>query len=271
LGVYVCIASTHKYTFVANVFVMTKTAKPDHKKEEENDLVFSYLTLRNLIGILGMLLPVILLFAPFGRIQPSISDYYYTGKGDILVVVLSVLGVFLFTYYGYNRWERLLTIIAAVSGIGVAFVPTTYRGRPGEYTIHNPDSMIGKWFGEGMHFTCAGIFLVSLAIMSLVFFTKFKTPVCKDNGRRTQKGKRNMVYKICGWIMLGCVAVLALYLLARKLEIKAITDLVGDFPVIFVLESVAVEAFGFSWLTKGETFWPDGQSYALRILKMKQH
>lgn len=80
--------------------------KSDRGKENDNNLVFSYMTLRNLIGFSGMLLPFVLMFFTKKTngefVKPSISDYYYTGNGDILVVLLSVLGVFLFTYKGYN-------------------------------------------------------------------------------------------------------------------------------------------------------------------------
>lgn len=43
----------------------------DSTKEANNELVFSYLTLRNLIGFSGILLPIILAIAPR---RPS--DYY---------------------------------------------------------------------------------------------------------------------------------------------------------------------------------------------------
>ena len=57
--------------------------KTDREKEAGNDLVISFLTLRNYIGISGMLLPVILtLFTPKGQqdkvMEHSISEYYYT-------------------------------------------------------------------------------------------------------------------------------------------------------------------------------------------------
>ena len=85
----------------------------DVSKEKNNELVFSYLTLRNLIGFCGISLPWALALFPsrsgsdYG-FEPSISDYFYTDRGDVLVVLLSVLGVFLLTYTGYNWRERAL-------------------------------------------------------------------------------------------------------------------------------------------------------------------
>jgi hypothetical protein len=72
----------------------------------------------------------------------------------------------------------------------------------------------------------------------------------------TQKGKRNVVYKICGWTIVGCIVALALYFIIKP-------D-VGDFPVVFIFEAIAVEAFGISWITKGESLWPDGQTFFLK-------
>lgn len=120
--------------------------------------------------------------------------------------------------------------------------------------------MIGSLFGEGAHLACAATFLLCLAIMSLVYFPKTNaTTLRKPDGSLTQKGKRNIVYKICGWTIIICLVALCLYFIVKP-------DL-GSFPVIFVCETIAVEAFGFSWLTKGETLWPDGEHYAVTAFK----
>ena len=96
--------------------------KTDRQKEQDNELVLSYTTMRNLIGFSGMLLPfVLMLFTKEADglfVEPSISDYYYTKNGDILVVLLSVLGVFLITYNGYDWKEKVLTTLAAFCAIG---------------------------------------------------------------------------------------------------------------------------------------------------------
>jgi hypothetical protein len=232
----------------------------DVRNEDENNLVFSYLTMRNLIGFSGSLLPIVLLLATQRlpgdkKVEPSISDYYYTNTGDILVVMLSVLGVFLFTYKGYNRKEKVWTTLAAVCGIGVAFSPT--KTRAVSTTLHMPNPDVPMIFGIERHLLIAATFLVALAIISLRFFPKTdQVSLRKDNGKLTQKGKRNRVYITCGVIMLASVATLVAYFL-----VPAFKTIVGEFPLIFTMEAVAVEAFAFSWLTKGETFWPDGEHY----------
>lgn len=244
--------------------------KTDKEKEDTNDLVFSYLAMRNLIGIAGLLLPIIIAIFParktdFLNIKPSISDYYYTDRGDVLVVTLSILGVFLFTYKGYRTLERILTIVAGISAIGIAFVPTKQVCESCAHSVHFVESGIFKFLiGTSWHFIFAGTFLISLAIISIFYFTKGK-PHANDielfPRKITQKTKRNRVYRICGIVMIACVAVIGVYFILKP-------DL-GGFPVVYVFETLAVWAFAISWFTKGETLWPDNGSYLIKAMKRK--
>ncbi|HEX7846188.1 MAG TPA: hypothetical protein VF476_10345 [Chitinophagaceae bacterium] len=233
--------------------------KPDRLREADNDLVFSYLTMRNLIGISGILLPIVLYFFTHRgdedkRIEPSISDYYYTSHGDVLVVLLSVLGVFLFTYKGYTWIEKALTTIAAVCAIGIGFSPTA-TSAANSLSIHKARETVPQLGPLPVHFIFAATFFIAVAIISLKFFPKKdKHSLLRINGKLTQKAKRNRTYKICGWTILACLTVMILYFLVEPAFVK-------DFPVVLVFESIAIWAFGISWLTKGETLWPDGEHY----------
>lgn len=241
--------------------------KSDNYKEEYNELVFSYLTLRNLIGFSGLLLPAVLSLFPrrpseFYGFEPSISDYFYTDRGDILVVVLCILGTLLITYKGYNWKEQLLTCIAGICGMGVAFVPTTKDCLTCNLSVHTGsggvfDFITGKWW----HFGFAATFLFCLAIMSLVFFTKKDefTAIKSLDGSLTQKGKRNIVYKICGWVIIASLVIMGVYFISGWRFKKL--------PFVFIFESIAVIAFGISWLTKGQTLWPDGEHYITKKIK----
>lgn len=239
---------------------LSEPKKSDRQKEADNNLVFSYLTMRNLIGISGILLPVVL-FLTTGKgendkvIESSISDYYYTSNGDILVVLLSVLGVFLFTYRGYKWQEKALTTVAAICALGIAFSPTAST-RANSLSIHKTNETVPLVFGIERHFVFAVLFFVALALISLIFFpkTKNKSLLEKPDGSMTQKAKRNIVYKICGWLIIACILLIGLYVTIQPASLK-------DAPVIFILETVAIWAFGLSWLTKGETLLPDGEHY----------
>ncbi|WP_222538674.1 hypothetical protein [Pedobacter polysacchareus] len=245
--------------------------KTDKSKEENNELVFSYLTLRNLIGFSGILLPLVLAIAPkrpsdYYGIEPSISDYFYTDRGDILVAVLCILGAFLITYKGYTWKEQLLTFIAGICSIGIALVPTKMNCLECKLSIHTGNGGIFSFMaGTAWHFSFAAIFLLCLAIMSLVFFTKGREEdyYQQAGGNFTQKAKRNVVYKVSGWIIIGSLLILGLYFLIKP-------DL-GQIPIVFAFEALAVVAFGFSWITKGQTLWPDGEHYLTKgIHKVKK-
>ncbi|QJX45695.1 hypothetical protein HMJ29_01580 [Hymenobacter taeanensis] len=249
-------------------------------KEDTNELVFSYLTLRNLIGFSGIFLPVILIFMTVYNdgiiIKPSISDYYYSSSGDFLVVMLTVLGVFLFAYNGYNWKEKTLTTLAGICAIGVAFSPTTPPA-PDEfstaYSIHSatkfpggsttPDA-IAALLGENRHFIFAATFFACLAVMSLVYFPKTKSYLKNSVVTTTMKVKRNIVYRVCGWIIVGCIVILGIYFLAIKRGVISDTPTV---PVVFIFESIGIEAFGIAWITKGQTLWPDGEHYLTKAYK----
>ena len=229
----------------------------DREKEAENDLVISYMSLRKLIGICGMALPVALAIFPkrptsfFLGLEPSISDYYYTNRGDFLVVLLSILSIFLFTYKGYNTIEKMLTRLAGVCALGVAFVPTQVKCEKCAFSVHTLEGgVLGNIAGEGLHLICAGTFLLCLAYISFKYFPQTDAATLANQGNKlTQKGKRNIIFRLCAWVIFGCVGLLLLYFLLKP-DLKS-------FPIIFVLETVAVEAFGISWLTKGEGLLPD--------------
>ena len=236
--------------------------KPDRQKEKENKLVFSYMALRNLIGFLGMMLPLILIFATRASemsvvIEPSISDYYYTNSGDLLVVTLCILGVFLFTYRGYDLMENILSSIAAIAATGVAFSPTATKIPGATFSVHTLKFEVPEIFGIEIHAIFAALFFISLSIISLIYFPQTDAdPATGIKG--TKKANRNVIYRTCGWIMLICVVIMAVYFISVRFK-----SLTGNFPFIFTMETIAVEAFALSWLTKGETFYPDGEHYVV--------
>ncbi len=220
-----------------------------------------------------MLLPFVLLTttkraANDRWVEPSISDYYYSSNGDVLVVMLSVLGVFLITYQGYNWKENALSTLAAIGGLGVAFSPTATQSANSR-SIHTSMTEVPTLWGMERHFIFAAVFFISLAIISLKYFPRTDKECLRTaQGKLTQKAKRNRVHQLCGWLIIICVVVLGAYIVFRPISALA------DVPVVFVLETIAVEAFGVSWITKGETLWPDGEHYlkkGYRKAKMKLH
>lgn len=212
-------------------------------------LVLSYLGLRKCIGIIGVALPIVLLF---GRILleslgmmkleslgilDSISAYYYSVMRDVFVGSLCATGVFLFSYR-YERWgwDDILGDVAGVSAIGVALFPTTPPPSP-KVVVTTLQMTIGT-----VHLLLAGCFLLTLAIFALVLFTKTHP----NKGPTPRKRKRNMVYWSCGSAIL-----VFLVLIVLDIFLPGPQWLQSLHP-LFWLESLATWAFGIAWFVKGE-------------------
>ncbi|HEX2683398.1 MAG TPA: hypothetical protein VHL77_05680, partial [Ferruginibacter sp.] len=112
----------------------------DITQQQQADAVMSFLLLRKLIGILGILLPFVLaagtwLLGNCDELQPSISHYYYSIMHIVFVGTLCVLGGFLITYRGTSRYkyENTVSNFAGICSFGVAVFPTDMQG------LANPD------------------------------------------------------------------------------------------------------------------------------------
>jgi hypothetical protein len=209
--------------------------------DPDDTLVLSYLELRASIGTIGILLPwtvaigKIILQGP--GILSSISAYYYSVMGNVFVGSLCAIGVFLWSYKGYERRDAIAGNIAAVFAIGVALFPT------------NPD--IGATAQQMVigtaHLMFAIGFFLTLAYFALVLFRKTNPTLPPTR----MKLVRNMVYTICGYTILAAIAAaIALAFVPRDASIFALSPL-------FWLESIAITAFGISWFVKGEAILKD--------------
>lgn len=249
-------------------------SKSDRQKEADNDLVISYLTLRNLIGISGMLLPLILILATSrsdtdARVQKTISDYYYTSSGELFVVILSMLAVFLFTYRGYSRGDKIWTFLAGIGAMGVAFFPTSSSScNPITFSIHASRCRVPRLLDMvEWHLLFAALFFVAIAIVSIFYFTRKEPGAATETaeGKKTPKGIRNMIYRVCGWTIIACIIGISIYF--SSVSVRNALSSITRLPVVFTLETLAIEAFGVAWVTKGETLWPDGEGYWARLFR----
>ncbi len=176
--------------------------------------------------------------------QPSISAYYHTMMGDVFVGFLCAYAMFLFAYAGYDKWwDSHPANLAGFLAVGIALFPT------GLDTLVTGCNMKAWYTNETIHHICAASFFLVLTYFSLFQFTKTH-PGQVPQG---QKIKRNRVYKICGYLMLACLVLIALY----WLWLDDVFPQLSRIKPVFILESVALWAFGVSWLTKGDTIWAD--------------
>lgn len=220
------------------------------KNSNENRIFVSHITLRRTIGILGISLPFVVVFiAAFfsgvgydcTEIQSSISHYYHTPARGFLVAFIGAIAVCLFAYRGY-KGDNWAGDLACYAGLGVAFFPTSSSISDCLYPDRIDDAFVNVV--SDIHLACAVIFFIMLSYFCLFLFKKTKI-----KGQETKrKKKRNFVYTICGIIMLICMVFMALYIKYFR----------NEFPhweqhhPLFWLESIALWAFGISWIVKGE-------------------
>lgn len=215
-------------------------------------LVISYLTLRKAVGILGMALPFLLLTGYFVLerncdFPPSISHFYYTDLGNVFVGTLCAVSLFLFSYNGHDKGDKVAAKVAGTFALLVAVFPTAF----GDYTATTCSRMqqSADGFSNAVHYVSATVLFSTFAYFSLVQFTKTNKPGRMAAPKRT----RNHIYKLCGWIIVACIlGIIGVYFLPASVykHIRFIKP-------IFTLETIALLAFGFSWLIKGDTFFKD--------------
>ena len=199
--------------------------------------VLSYLTIRRFLGIIGILMPLVLLLSGCltGKpVRPSISDYYHSQYPLIhgyFVGSMCAIGVFLACYKGYTKKkgngdiddfeDNLITWIAGVAAFGVAIFPTT----PSEPVCTHS---VCTNMSNAIHLLSAGVFLFALGYMSFIQFAKGDHQF------------RNVIYRVCGGIIFLAIVVV----LVMKFLFNASS-------YIFWPEAIAVWAFGSSWFLKG--------------------
>lgn len=208
----------------------------------------SFINLRKLIGILGMILPLACylggkLFSGL-NLQPSISSYYYTNARDIFVGVLVGVSMFLVTYRGYELIDDIVSTTTGIAGLGIAIFPCLLQkvkfDEVGLFQIIATRSNI-------LHTLCAGIFFTLLAVNSIFIFTLTD----KKSSMTKNKKIRNIVYIACGVIIIVTIVVMVVLNIVFK---EAGLE---NSPIIFILETILLEAFGISWLVKGKTILKD--------------
>jgi formate hydrogenlyase subunit 3/multisubunit Na+/H+ antiporter MnhD subunit len=216
----------------------------------------SQLTLRRVVGILGMLLPLLLyvsLLIDTGYKQPleSVSHYYFTRVGSIFCIVISLLAIFLLIYKGEEPLDAYLSSAAGLFALCLVLFPTDNITD----LCNDPQNEVAVTFLKTsktrviLHYVASGIFLVCLASLSYFVFTKSDKPISRQT---PAKRKRNRIYKITAFIMVGAILVIALGLFNI---IPA--EVYDKYRLTFWMECIAVESFGFSWLIKGDTFFTD--------------
>ena len=221
--------------------------------KDNTDILNSYCRIRKLIGILGLLLPVIIVIF-YGEVLPSISHYYYTRSAVFFIAILAAFGFFLISYRGYEKVgtenkklcvrlsDNLVTHIGGVAILIVVMLPTDCVAK---LTICNGCQSQGFClFGHkneaigAIHLISAAIFFIAMGYMSLCNFT------------RGNDKKYHTWYKMCGWTIFAALSLLIVEFAIREF-------IQSDFQItpydVYIMETIMVVAFAVSWLLKGRT------------------
>ena len=216
---------------------------PDTQKEELW-YVRSFLWMRVGIGVLGVILPLWLVFAdklafhgdPFPR--GSLSAYYYSGMRDVFVGIMSATAVFLLTYkISEKNLDNLASLFA---GICAGLIPLFPTGRPAHSQIPlTPlQDLLGETTVKTIHFVAAALFIGLLAVLSYYFGVR--------EGKRPQRPDTRSP-RFWKWFHWACTFAMVLAI------VWIVVTLSVGWPdrALLIGEWAAAWAFGASWLAKG--------------------
>jgi hypothetical protein len=194
---------------------------------------YSYRSLRQMVGVLGICLPFMLAIAISGPLKQSISYYYYTEMSTVLTGILIAFGLILFTYRRGTAedkgWlsENRLTNAGGVFILLVALVPTKYEG--------DTESLLYMHKGgirHCIHVASAVLFIFSMGLMVLLKFSKAKY--------------YQTLYKILGsLVMLGLAFTIFAFVYQKDQNQQLFNG------AIFWGESFSMFFFGIAWLRRG--------------------
>ncbi len=202
--------------------------------EKVIEKVRSSLLHRNVLGLLGMLLPFISMFSGlFVRNKVhgwwwSISATYYISPA--LSIILGASAIFLICYRSYDTIDTVINIISGIFAMGVVLFPC--KG-PYDYPY------VGFFqlpvdVSNVIHSICALLLFVFLFYNIGWLFT------------RGSNVKKNKIYKFCSYAM---IVILAIFLF---LKILGFFGLPIPGWIVMIAEALLLLFFGFAWLVKGK-------------------
>ncbi|MHB1594324.1 MAG: DUF998 domain-containing protein [Streptosporangiaceae bacterium] len=209
--------------------------------------VISYVTLRRAVGYLGIALPIALaagntlIFS--GRLQQSLSDYFYTGMRGVLVGGLCVMGAFLVAHHAEDRWERMFTRAAGIGAIGVGLFPTP-----------PPHSSLLEGVAGDLHVAFGALAFTALLALPLWLFRR------SDPARSRPGLLRKRVYLASGIVML-------LALMMAGFSSLPLAAALSHLDPVFWAESAAIAAFSVAWLVRGRAILRDRQPLPARAIR----
>lgn len=225
---------------------------PGQTQRQANALVMEYIHVRQALGYLGFFLPLSLL--GYGLLsghgmQSSISAFYYTHMGDVLVGTLCAIGIFLFAYKGYARRrgevlsDKWLARSAGLGAMGVALFPVHPAAHQPQLAQISTINLGIEHHPDLLHFASAAVFFACMALFCICVFTK---------GSRDEHGAPlwdadRVIYTSCGGLIIAAMLAMLPYSLSDNIKAT-----LAPYNYIFFCETIGVFAFATAWLCKGK-------------------
>ncbi len=208
---------------------------------KDSDFVVSYRTLRQMVGWIGILLPLGMRIG--GRVfegipfTASISAYYYTGMRDVFVSTMVLVGALLACNRSPSTRDNFLWTCTGIAAMGIGLFPMepVYADVILDKFKTTIDQCYMNTGIRGYHF----IFVVVFFALAIYLVT-FRFGATSMSLASKQKDRRLHTYRICGAVM-TLASLWILYLTWRHESVS-----------IFWPEAAAVVAFSFAWLVKGQ-------------------
>ena len=202
--------------------------------EKVIEKVRSSLLHRNVLGLLGMMLPFISIFSGlFVRNKVhgwwwSISATYYISPA--LSIILGASAIFLICYRSYDTIDTVINIISGIFAMGVVLFPC--KG-PYDYPYVG-FFQLPVAVSNVIHSICALLLFVFLSYNIGWLFT------------RGSNEKKNKIYRFCSYSM---IVILSIFVLLKILEFFGL-----PIPgwIVMIAEALLLLFFGFAWLVKGK-------------------
>ena len=148
-----------------------------------------------------------------------------------------------YAYRGYTKDANNDDAKATWTGVFAILVALFPADPSGGVGI--PETLSGK-----AHLAFAASFFAMLAYFCLCLFTKSRS---KPHERPVQKQHRDRLYRLAGYTIIVSIVLIGVLGFVPEGVIQA----VEAWNPVFVLESIAVIAFGVAWLTKGQAILAD--------------
>lgn len=217
--------------------------EPDNIYAHNPALRFDQRRLASIVGYVAIGMPLVLGFGgmALGSFRQSLSGFYYEPflLGDIFVGCLVFIGTVLMAYKGWNRKVGQLATLAGISAYAVALFPA------GGWVIGDSGERLYGTLANIAHGVGALCLFLILAWFCFAIFTKVEAHQRDSSGDLLpSKRRRNRIYRVTGFLLLAAIAAIA----------------IGDlfFPewstrnrLTYWAETVALVAFGISWIVQG--------------------